>query len=334
VPDPIETVVRGAIERQQMGNALARDEVVILRRAFEDIAAQLARRDPTAVSGAWQRKRLKKLSREIADILKKADAEQYALAKRELAKIGGHEGARAVALLGSEGVKAPIAPALFRELLVNEPIRGVFLRDWFKDATDATIKGVNQQIRIGVAEHETIGQIMRRVRGVEAPNVVPRTGEFAKATRRATAITRTAVTDISNKAARRVYTANDDLTKEFRYVATLDSRTTEICMGLDGQTFGYDDDDARYPPQHINCRSTIVPVLLDPIGKPGKRASADGPVPADTNYEDWLRGKSAAEQNAILGPSRAELFRDGKISLRDLVRSDGTAKTVEELSAG
>jgi SPP1 gp7 family putative phage head morphogenesis protein len=158
-------------------------------------------------------------------------------------------------------------------------------------------------------------------------------GVLETTTNHARAIVRTSVTDISNRAAREVYSANDDLTKEFRYVATLDSRTSDICMGLDGQQFEYDSEAARYPPQHVNCRSTIVPVLLDEIGVPGDRASEGGPVPADTNYQDWLKGQDTAKQNAILGPQRAQMFRDGKINLRDLVRSDGTSLTVDGLRA-
>jgi SPP1 gp7 family putative phage head morphogenesis protein len=302
------------------------------------------RLDPTAVSGRYQRARLEKLQKEIGAILRKADSAQYALAKRELAKIGTYEGGRAVALLGTEGVKAPIAPALMRALLETEPIHGRILRDWFHDLSDTTAKKVAQQVRIGVAEHETIDQITRRIRGRSIGRGRYAGGVMETTTRQATAIARTAVNDISNRAARNVYQANADLTKRYRYVATLDSRTTDICIALDGQEFEYDSDDARYPPQHVNCRSTIVPILLDPIGKPGKRASGKivdekgkvlsegGPVPANTNYEQWLRSKTAEEQDAILGPSRGRLFRDDKITLRDLVRSDGTSKTVEELT--
>lgn len=332
MPDPVELVVRRAIEQQRLGNALARDEIVILRRAFEDIAAQIARLDPTSVAERYRRARLDKIFKQIDSILQRASSEQYALAKRELAKVGVHEGKRAAAILGTPAAKAPIHPALMRQLLTHDPIQGKLLREWFTESTDAARRGVKQQLRIGIAEHEDIGTIMRRVRGVEIrPGVTRGSDEFTKATRRATAIARTAVNDVSNRAARMTYEANGDITEEYRYVATLDSRTSDICMGLDGQTFRYDDDNAKYPPQHINCRSTIVPILLDPVGPKGKRASADGPIPADTNYEEWLKGKDAAFQDEVLGRDRAKLFRDGKISLRDLVRTDGTSKTVDEL---
>lgn len=344
MPDPIELLVREALERQQMGNALARDVVAILVRAFGSIAAEIAHIDPMAVSGPYRRRRLDKLLTEIGDILKKADSEQYALAKRELAEIGVYEGERAAAIMSTPKVKVPVHPALMRSILATEPIQGKLLRDWFKDHEVHVRANVARQIRLGVAEHETIDQIVRRVRGRAVGRGKYVGGVMETTTREATAIVRTSVTHIAAEAQHRVYSANEDLTEEYEYSAVLDGRTSDICMGLDGQTFRYDDPQRKMPPQHPNCRSGIVPVLKDDLIK--EHVKATGPVkdakekvlkgPGQTraaNYEAWLRGLDAKQQDAILGPARARLFRDGKISLRDLVRSDGTSKTVAELRA-
>jgi SPP1 gp7 family putative phage head morphogenesis protein len=50
--------------------------------------------------------------------------------------------------------------------------------------------------------------------------------------------------------------------KKYRYVATLDSRTSSICAALDGREFEYGK--GPMPPQHFNCRSTTVPIDYDP----------------------------------------------------------------------
>ena len=45
--------------------------------------------------------------------------------------------------------------------------------------------------------------------------------------------------------------------KKYIYCATLDSRTSTICQEKDGKVFDVDDKD-NLPPQHPNCRSTII----------------------------------------------------------------------------
>ena len=62
-----------------------------------------------------------------------------------------------------------------------------------------------------------------------------------------------------NAASKQVYKANEDVTEKYRYVATLDSRTSALCASLDGQEFEYDK--GPEPPQHFNCRSTTVAVI-------------------------------------------------------------------------
>lgn len=48
------------------------------------------------------------------------------------------------------------------------------------------------------------------------------------------------------------------------YSAIMDTRTTEICAGLDGRVFqpGDPDLDVYTPPNHFNCRSILVPIIL------------------------------------------------------------------------
>lgn len=53
--------------------------------------------------------------------------------------------------------------------------------------------------------------------------------------------------------------------KAVRYSAVLDERTTDICMELHGSYFKPDDPmlDRLTPPNHFNCRSLLVPVMID-----------------------------------------------------------------------
>lgn len=49
------------------------------------------------------------------------------------------------------------------------------------------------------------------------------------------------------------------------------------------------------------------------------------------SYSDWLKRQPEAVQNDILGATKAQLFRDGKLTLDRFVDSKGRVLTLEEL---
>jgi hypothetical protein len=59
----------------------------------------------------------------------------------------------------------------------------------------------------------------------------------------------------------------------------------------------------------------------------------NGQVAGNLSFEDWLADKSAAFQDKVLGPGRAQLWRDGKLTLRDLLNQQGRQMSLEELRA-
>ena len=84
--------------------------------------------------------------------------------------------------------------------------------------------------------------------------------------------------------------------KYFRFIATLDSRTTVICREHDGRVFSVDDAGVGYnmPPLHVRCRSTIAGTLGalkdKPLGTRIAREEDTGKtyhVPAAMKYEEW-----------------------------------------------
>jgi SPP1 gp7 family putative phage head morphogenesis protein len=166
-------------------------------------------------------------------------------------------------------------------------------------------------------------------------------GELIQATdNQVMTLVRTSVNQVANASSQQVYEANQDITQKYRYVATLDSRTSSICRALDGREFEYGK--GPTPPQHFNCRSTTVPVIdyealgFDPP-PPGKRASMDGPVPADLSYGQWLAKQDAATKAEVLGKEKVPYFNmltekyGGKDAIAKLVRDDGSELTLEQL---
>lgn len=101
---------------------------------------------------------------------------------------------------------------------------------------------------------------------------------------------------------------------KFEIVATLDSHTSQICQGLDGQVFDMKDYQAGVtaPPFHPWCRSTTVPYFEDNFGERAARDS-DGNtyyVSSDMKYADW-------KKTFVNGGSKADLK---KVDASDIIK--------------
>jgi len=217
----------------------------------------------------------------------------------------------------------------------------------------------SQVVRQGLLTGEPTPEIAKRLIGnLEFGETARTARQLAQAGGQATAVAdnqiltlvRTSVNQVANSASQQVYEANQDITQRYKYVATLDTRTSSICRALDGKEFEYGK--GPTPPQHFNCRSVTVPVInyeeLDFIPPPpAKRASAQGQVDADITYGEWLAKKQKGESDAdllvrqakALGAEKAKYFRrlakkhGPQAAIAKLVRDDGSELTLEQLRA-
>ena len=108
---------------------------------------------------------------------------------------------------------------------------------------------ISRQIRVGVTEGESMAKIAKRLRGrlqfganqemtARAQALAGGTG-MKLANNQVRTIVRTSVNQVQTMANQAVYSANQDVTKRYEYVATLDARTSTLCASLDGRTFKY-----------------------------------------------------------------------------------------------
>jgi SPP1 gp7 family putative phage head morphogenesis protein len=230
---------------------------------------------------------------------------------------------------------------------------GQIVEKAFRGLAESQAQMFNTVVRNGVLTGEPTPQIARRLVGnldfgQKAMSVRQRAlagGEVTKmANNQVLTIVRTSVQDVSNQASQQVYRANPDITGKYRYVATLDGRTSAICRSLDGREFKYGD--GPTPPVHFNCRSTTIPIIdYKALGipppdwgtGPSKRASADGPVSGSLNYGEWLKGQPQAYREEVLGKTRAAYFdkfaekSNPQKALVQLVREDGSEVTLKQL---
>lgn len=106
-------------------------------------------------------------------------------------------------------------------------------------------------------------------------------------------LVRTEVNYISNQATMDSY-KNSGVVDKFKILATLDSRTSEICREMDGKVFNVSESQVSVntPPFHVRCRTTTVPYFDDDDREGLERAARDESgktyyVPADITYKEW-----------------------------------------------
>ena len=331
--DPIESEVRNLVALHRQGNHVAR----VGRKAFRESVlpgsvAAVARRDPVSVLPRYRPGRVDKLLQELAAAARAGYRDIYAALAGELAAIGVTQARWAGTILRSsvEGIDATIGVPVTRgsalAILREGAIDGLTLREWLDRAERAYVQASKREIRRVVDSGGTSDQVRRAVTGRAAMT----------ARRHLNVISRTATTYIANTAKSVVYEANSDVLSGIEFVATLDSRTTIICARWDGKVWPVDSPRIQRPPLHVGCRSALAPVVdWEGLGleapKRGTRASEEGQTNAAT-YDRWFRRQSNAKQNSIVGPTRARLYRDGKITFRDMVTRDNRVVPVGELN--
>lgn len=96
----------------------------------------------------------------------------------------------------------------------------------------------------------------------------------------------------------------DDKVEQYRYLATLETRTCDICAKLDGKIFNTKDmkDGINYPLIHPYCRCTTVPYNPD-LPNIETRWSRDpvtgkGELTGAMSYDDWVKRTNAAVTEA------------------------------------
>ncbi len=142
-----------------------------------------------------------------------------------------------------------------------------------------------------------------------------------------------------------------DFITGWEYVATLDGRTCPICGADDGIVFAVGEEKPTLP-RHWRCRCVYVPVTptwrelgldIDELEDADRAAvkhsertvqHKDGSastkftvdqvehVPGKTTYQSWLKGqldKDPAFVRSVLGKTRFDLFKAGKLELKQMV---------------
>lgn len=303
------------IERYK--SQVANDFIPFLKRVQKALTAELAEVDLTEVSRTRLEKQLIGIRRQLSDIY----FEWGDYLKGELADFAEYEAGHSIKMM-SEAMAEPIdfvmpSDKMLAAAVTTNPlsVRGVdggkLLDAFIKDFQEKDIQRLANIIRQGYFEGKTNSQIVKQLK----------TQDLIATERNARAVTRTAVQHVASQAQQAVYQANDDIVEMVEWVSALDSRTSDLCKGLDGRKFPLDS--GPRPPAHIGCRSAAIPVLSDKYSylsdgrtraardpETGKTVSVDG----GESYYSWLKKQDKAFVDDVIGPTRSKLLREGGLS--------------------
>lgn len=194
-------------------------------------------------------------------------------------------------------------------------VNGAKLSDYVTGWVNAQPARVADLARKAYARGMTVQELTQAYMGDK--KLRGRNGMKFRTRREAETVARTMVQHAASAARESVWEENKDIVTGFKFVATLDGRTSPICRALDGKKFNVGK--GPIPPLHFNCRSVTVPIVdpelgLDFLDEGATRSSKDGYVSADTDFYDWLKGQDADYQDTVLGKTRGQLFREGGLT--------------------
>ncbi|MAM60852.1 minor capsid protein [Maritimibacter sp. UBA3975] len=330
----LDELTRHQVYLQRLSANTVRKVIAALNRSDARLVERLLRDDITAMS----RTRQEQLLRDLRRIVESAYTDATGALRIELDALGKYEAEyqldmfRRVLPVRFETV-TPAAEQILAAVSAR-PFQGKLLREVYSELEASAFRKVRDNIRAGIIEGRTTDQIVRDLRGTRTQGY--RDGILYQNRRSTEAVVRTAVNHTANVAREYTYERNSDLVKGVRWNATLDSRTTLVCASRDGKV--YDPGKGQRPPAHFNCRSSTSPVVkswrelgLDADELPAStRASMNGQVPADLDYDGWLRRQPRAFQDEVLGEKKAALFRKG-VKVDRFVDRKGREFTLDEL---
>ena len=256
-------------------------------------------------------RRLERVREMIATTRGEAWAAGGKVLREELAQLALSEPEAVLNLLTQESpvvlqMVIPAAPQL-KAIATARPMQGRVLKEWAEKMESDDLARIMSAIQTGMVAGQSPAAIARAVVGTAALDGADGITEMTR--RDVQAVVRTAVNHVGSAARAAMYEANSDIFEEELFVATLDTRTTAHCRGLDGKRFPLGS--GPRPPLHYQCRSLRVPVI------------GEGPIsdrPARPFTEKGLLGEYARANGLDKVSSRDKLPRGHKGAYDEFAR--------------
>jgi len=313
----VDAYTRRALLLLRVGRGLGQDAAAELRKLGKELRAILGGAEINALG----RRELTALLREVDAAIAQRYASIAEQQAEELANLAEIE-----AQWAAPQHRTRIAPAIAAGLLVlGLPLA----RHWQRQA-----EGLTDRVAAAVRSAATTGQdasaLLAAIVGQGRPGR-ERGGLMEGARQQATTLAATSAHAAAYEARQRAWAARG--VRYLKWHAILDPHTTIGCAARAGliyttdfQPVNHDIPLDRPPPRHFNCRSLLAPMdsRFEPPG--------DGQDTYSESLDDWLKRQPEMMQDELLGPTRAALWRAGKLDARGLLGRDGAVLSVAELA--
>jgi SPP1 gp7 family putative phage head morphogenesis protein len=334
-----DATVQMQIRTGRYASKTVRDIIGLLNQADADILRKIA-----ATDAPFTKARLAALLKEIRTVTSEIYDNAGTELKQQMLDFAGVRADQTAALIATQlPVNYNIIQATAEQLkaivdvapVTVGPDKKLLLEEIFASLSNGKEEAIRGAIRLGLVQGETVDEMVRRIKGTKAAQY--KDGLLEVHRRHAESIVRTVTNHVSNQAMQATFKNNADVVKGWVFTATLDSRVSLTCSSLSGTVWPIGE--GPVPPRHPNCRSIAVPELktwremgFDMDEMPaGMRSSKDGLVSSDISFSDWLKGQDKGTQVDILGKTRAELFRSGKMTIDRFADDMGRVLTLDQL---
>lgn len=178
------------------------------------------------------------------------------------------------------------------ENAVSYPWSGAMFSDRLWQNKQALIFNLRETITQGLIQGKSVPAMSKEI-----------SDKLGQSYKTAERLIRTENNHLHNEAEKSAYRAAG--IKEYEFMATLDSRTCEVCGALDGKHFPISEAQpgVNFPPMHPNDRCTTIE--YDPEEEMDWYNSGE-PMPENMTYKEWaerqgIRGQSASEKTSDPG---------------------------------
>lgn len=120
-------------------------------------------------------------------------------------------------------------------------------------------------------------------------------------------------------------------------LATLDSKTTPICIKLDKEFYDIKKYTERSeipnrPPRHFNCRSILLRTTKNnkSFDRTSRGDNGGQEEDSSTTFNSFLNRNPETAKD-LLGEKKYDIFKSGKYNIKDFISEDGRFFTIEEL---
>lgn len=353
-----DEAVKHRLYLARLGTGNARKLQAVMKKAELEISMELFRalekHQPSALT--WNQQRLAAIKKSLQKTVRSVYEQVFGQLNADLKELVKYE-------VEYQSTNLKAAFPLEAQPLVNiqsttwqqvwasataQPFQGSLLKEWADKLPSNLVNKIGNAVQQGVLLGESYTDIIKRVKGTKGAGYADGVVGRARNTELANLV-KTAVNHVTAEAREKTAEVNEDIIKAREWLSTLDTHTSPMCIIRDkllytvgkkpkpiGHSVPYGAGPGRL---HFCCRSTETWVIKSwqELGlklnemAPGTRASMGGQVPSDMSYGKWLARQDYATQEQVLGVTRAQMLRDGKISVPDMFSDKGEWLTLDQL---